>query len=146
MVNLYDLSEEYNKIIFELISRTKLSPVKENKHAAAVFKNNKIIYFGYNGRNSNEHAEISAIYNALNHFIKLDKNKISSRKHLTNLNMNKISFRKLNLIVIRYKSSGLKMSKPCKKCQEVIDNFDFKNIYYSDQDGKIQRLHRQKNN
>jgi cytidine deaminase len=60
------------------------------------------------------HAEIAAI-------LKLPKN---------------INMRKVTLLVVR---EGMKMSKPCGKCDCVIRSLGIAKVYYSN-DGKIERL------
>lgn len=44
--------------------------------------------------------------------------------------------RKITLVVVR---NGMKLSKPCEKCENVIKELGIGKIYYSC-DGKIMRL------
>lgn len=53
-----------------------------------------------------------------------------------------IDFRKVTLVVIRIggEDDTLIMSKPCKKCQEVIKKFNFRNVLYSTDEGTLKSL------
>ena len=51
-------------------------------------------------------------------------------------------YRKLNLLVVRYKTSNdnLAMAKPCKNCQQILKRFPELTVYYSNEKGEIEKL------
>lgn len=51
-------------------------------------------------------------------------------------------YKKLNLLVVRYKTSndGLAMAKPCIKCERLLQRFPEITVYYSNEKGDICKL------
>lgn len=89
-----------------------------HKHSACVIKDNKILAIGYNyslskniGNKYSIHAEVSALLN----LPKVYRNKKES----------------YDLIVIRVSNDEVRLSKPCKNCQNFISKFNIKTVYYS---------------
>jgi len=107
-------------ILLEAISEARRSSVKIANHGAIIILRNKIIARGHNKYSVNLapstysiHAEVSAINNAL-------------------MKVKKQDLRQAKLVVIRLTKEGcLTNSFPCKQCQEYINKFNIKTIYYS---------------
>jgi cytidine deaminase len=55
--------------------------------------------------------------------------------------LNPFRFKKLNLLVVRYRRVDRKLSiaKPCVKCQALLSLIDI-NVYYTNRDGSISEL------
>jgi deoxycytidylate deaminase len=124
-----------NKTIINVLQKIALDvePVSNAKIAASITKRGKIISIGTNKNKTHpmqakfakhdlaiyQHAELSALINYLR------------EEDIDDL-------RKCDIFVVRTKKNGdLAMAKPCKGCQKALLTFGIKNIYYSDQQGKI---------
>lgn len=54
------------------------------------------------------------------------------------LKMDKEDLSDYNMLVIRVDNNGkLNMSKPCKGCQSLLEQFNIKEVWYSDSKGQI---------
>lgn len=113
------LANKYNNAI-------KTERVKSN-HIAIIANKRQIIGIGVNiahktsplsnkyGNQYSIHAEVAAI--------------IDGRQY---------DYKGCDIFVFRFRSNGkLAMSRPCDKCMATIRDFNFRNIYYSDNDGRI---------
>lgn len=108
------------------------------KHAAVVFLHNNpysILSYGYNNiryycpkhnQGTSIHAEVQAM--------------LSLKINTSNKKIN------INMLVIRYSAEELNISKPCQNCVDSIKKYaEMKNycinvIYYSDEQGYIQKI------
>lgn len=53
----------------------------------------------------------------------------------------KDDFSDYNMLVLRVdRNNNLTCSKPCEGCRSILQQFNFKEVYYSDFDGLIKRL------
>ncbi len=114
------INKKISNIIYNLIKISKHSDC-DNKHAAAIIQNGKIISSGINCVKNNTvslHAEVRAIQ------LFMYQNKC---KKLDNY----------DLVVIRSKNNQIRMSKPCIHCLEFMKDKCIRRVYYSTNDGKI---------
>ena len=108
---------------------------KENKnsHIAFLIKLNIIDKIGINKRRTHPktsrhpyHEGYVGIHAELDCILKIDKEDLS----------------KYNMLVIRIDRNGkLNMSKPCPGCQSLLKQLNIKNIWYSDANEKIIKMH-----
>lgn len=104
----------------EAILEAEKSTLKIANHGALVIIRNKIIARGHNKYSHtlspssfSMHAEVVAINNALTKVKRED-------------------LRQAKLVVIRLTKEGcLSNSLPCKQCQDYINKFNIKTVYYS---------------
>jgi len=119
-------------IIKRAIKEANKSDMLPFKVGAVIFKNNRIISYGYNAkrycgkihpryRNYRDslHAEQDAILNVK------DWSKLSGA----------------SILVIRVTRQGnLSMAKPCGMCMSMIEHVGLKEIYYSNHEGEILKM------
>ena len=153
-------TEKIDKLVNSLKNITQKSNMTQ-KHAAMIMIGGKKISVGYNHdrmtTNSKPilsyHAEVHALANYIN------QNKLNSLKNFLNDTEKCLSFRKnknlsgnvnqkclkciekkLKLIVIRTDKDGkLKNSKPCNNCLQIMKLFGVNTVYYSNEDGNINK-------
>lgn len=107
-------------ILLEASSEAKKSSMKVATHGAIIILRNKIIARGHNRyslslspSSYSIHAEVAAINNAL-------------------MKVRKTDLRQAKLVVVRLTKEGcLSNSYPCKHCQDYINKFNIKTVYYS---------------
>lgn len=107
-------------ILLEAMTEAKKSTMKIATHGALVILRNKIIARGHNKYSVSLspstysiHAEVAAINNAL-------------------MKVKRQDLRQAKLVVIRLTKEGcLSNSFPCKNCQDYINKFNIKRVYYS---------------
>ena len=51
----------------------------------------------------------------------------------------KKKFSQIDLVVIRYSNSGLRMSKPCSRCLYILKKLGVNSVYYSTENGVLIR-------
>lgn len=109
--------KKHNHFIEEAIKEAKKSLMNQ-KHGCVIVHNNTIISRGYNYR----------IY-------KCQKTHIKYSVHAEESALSKLSFKnvkKYNMYVVRIHDNELRISLPCEKCMNLINNFKYiKNIFYS---------------
>lgn len=153
-------TEKIDKIVNSLKTHTEKSNMTQ-KHAAMIMIGGKKISLGYNHDRTtmnkkpilSYHAEVHALANYIN------QNKLNSLKNYINDTEKCLSFRKnkntihhgspknfkcfdkkIKLIVIRIDKEGnLKNSKPCNNCLHIMKLFGVKAVYYSDEEGNINK-------
>ena len=117
-----------HKFIPTLIQNIRANNM-HHSHSAVLF-NKKEAYLGFNHKrtcirrktNPSTHAEID-VFKHLNKKLKLQK-----------------SLKKFSILVIRVNNSGnICYSKPCANCIRELQQYQIKNIYYSDHNGNIKR-------
>lgn len=119
-------------IIKKAIQTANKSDMMPFKVGAVIFKNNRIISYGYNAKRhcgkihpkyrnywDSLHAEQDAILNVK------DWNKLSGA----------------SILVIRVTRQGnLSMAKPCDMCMSIINHVGLKEVYYSNHEGEILKM------
>ena len=119
--------KKHDKRLQELITIAQdVSEFDKNRHAAAIYINNRLISIGVNqmkshplqakfGANTDKiflHAEIDAIRNALRRV------KTSELHEAT-------------MYVARMRQGVVRLSKPCVGCQRAILHFGIRNVYWT---------------
>ncbi len=110
-----------------------INPQNRCFHCSFLLHRNKIISFGindsylthpigkrYDFRYNNVHSELAAILKAKWYVGKLHK---------------------LTLVNVRFKRDGLVgLSKPCKKCQEMLSDFHINDVWFTNNSGSFERM------
>ncbi len=100
------------------------------RHGCVIFKGNRVISTGYN---------------QIRYCNKLDK---KYRKWINSLHAEQKAIifsnddlRRCSILVVRLNNNNeLKNSRPCSKCLGLIKDVGIRNIYYSNNDGQIEKL------
>lgn len=120
-----ELSSPRLKRLNDLAIREALRSGAKKKHGAIIFKNKRIISLGFNQLKTHPkckqeypylHAEEDALMRAGEYAKGAD------------------------LFVVRLTFDGLGMSRPCCVCTKILQEKGIRNIYYSTDDGEIERL------
>lgn len=98
-------------------------------HIAFLIKSNIIEKIGINKKRTHPetknhpyHEGVVGIHAELDCLLKMDKEDLSD----------------YNMLIIRVDNNGkLNMSKPCKGCQSLLEQFNIKEVWYSDFKGQI---------
>ena len=117
------------RIIKKAIQIAHKSDMHPFKVGAVIFKNNRIISFGYNSKRfcGKIHPKYRSQYDSLH----AEQDAILNVKDWSKLSSSSI-------LVIRITRSGnISMAKPCDMCMSMIQHVGLKEIYYSNHDGEI---------
>jgi len=131
------------KIIVKTIKKAykywEPNPLIRCYHYAAAFDGNKMIEFAWNDPNNFD----SKAYKIGQRF-NIDTYKEYPYLHAESHLVSKLLHRynsicsNWSIVVLRINREGrILLSKPCKKCQKILDAVDLKKIYYSDNFGNF---------
>jgi len=134
-----------HKIISKTIKKAyrHWNPCKEIRtyHYAAAFDNNKMIEFAWNNPN-NFDAKAYKIGQKFNINTYKEYPYLHAESHLVSKLLHRYNSIRTNwsVVVLRINREGrILLSKPCKKCQKILDAVDLKKIYYSNNAGAFSR-------
>lgn len=104
----------------------------EHKHFTFIIDKNKILSFGFN--QTFKTAPLASKYG-------YRFNSIHSELHaIMRFPYRPAELRRCTMVNLRFRSDGsLGMSKPCSKCQKLINDFNLNEVWYSTNDGVFQR-------
>lgn len=132
-----------NKIIAKTIKKAynKWQPHPEIRcyHYAAAFDNNKMIEFAGNDP-VNVNAKAYRMGKKFNIKTFKEYPYLHSESHLVSKLLHRYNSICTNwsIVVLRINREGrILLSKPCRKCQKILDALDLNNIYYSIDGGKF---------
>lgn len=107
-------------------------PVGRNKHFSFILRRNQVMSIGYNDDQTTH---------PLGHKFGYWNCSIHSELHaILQFEPNWNELRRCVLVNIRLGKGGPKMSRPCSSCQRLLKKFQFKEIWYSDQNGNFRRM------
>ena len=115
------IKNEKQKYFLDIAASIALSSIMNHKHGAIIVHKKKIIATGYNDMFSkfshdySIHAEVNAIYSL--------KGKLKDILHECELYVVRIGPNNYN--------NPFKYSRPCSKCQNAINKFGIKKVFYS---------------
>lgn len=131
------------KIIPKTIKKSyeNWNPTKQTRcyHYAAAFDKNKMIEFAWNDPN-NFDAKAYKMGQRFNIETYKKYPYLHAESHLVSKLLHRYNSICSNwsIVVLRINREGrILLSKPCKKCQKILDALEFKNIYYSVDGGKF---------
>ena len=124
--------KKFDKLI-KLSRKLIQLPDARNKHFSFLILRNKIISIGYN---------LSFTSHPIAHKYGYRFDAIHSElKCLLNTPYPPSFFNKFMMVNVRIKSDGeVGLSKPCSKCQQLLNDFGIKTIYFTNKNGKFERL------
>ena len=149
------MSNRNNKFQFIASNLASKSTIK-NKHGSIITRGNKIYAIGYNNPRTKflkkydycQHAEMAAISQFINKYIKCKSNKFSRNKYkkIYSVIGNKevcdhYNLKKFTVWCVRLSKSNSKknlMSAPCLICLKRMTNLGFGKIAFSNNEGNIE--------
>jgi len=120
-----------SSIIKAAVEASKKSPCTDFKVGAVIFKQNRILSFGFNSQRSC--SSIESQYKRFDFTLHAEAHAASKIKDRNLL-------KDASILIVRIKKDGtLSMAKPCEYCEHMIKSFNIKKVYYSTFEGEIVR-------
>jgi tRNA(Arg) A34 adenosine deaminase TadA len=126
--------KSFNSLVRIAIKHLYLPSVKKSKHFTFILYKGKLYTWGWNSRYQlddfnksrfTKHSEVHAI-DRLNALLR---------------NRREIIYKDFTLVNIRLNNKNeIRDSFPCNSCRNYVEHLGFKNIYYSSEDGTINKL------
>lgn len=108
-------------------------PVGRNKHFSYILQRNKVVGLGWNNA-----IKTNSLSNRFGHYAGKIHSEIAALKSVI---YKGLDYRRCILVNVRLNNTGeLLMSRPCKSCRNMIDFFEFEQVWYTNQDGEFVQL------